>query len=65
MRRPGKISPTRVASMLDVHLNTVHSWCRKAVAGEPTKLKNVEQNNMTGYYWVDLEEVKALQGKKR
>lgn len=64
MRKPGKISPTRVARMLGVHINTVHTWCQKAVAGEPTRLKNVERNNVTGYYWVDLNEVNELKNKK-
>lgn len=62
MRKPGKISPTRVAAILGVHINTVHAWCQKAVAGEPSKLKNVERNRATGYYWIDLEEVKSLKG---
>ena len=65
MRRQGRVSPTKVARMLGVHINTVHTWCQKAVAGEPSKLKNVERNNATGYYWVDLEEVKELSGKKK
>ena len=64
MRRPGKISPTKVAGILGVHINTVHTWCKKAVTGEKSKLKNVERNPVTGYYWVDLEEVKELKRQR-
>lgn len=65
MRKQGKISPTKVASILGVHVNTVHTWCQRAVNGHPSKLKSVERNPATGYYWVDLEEVQNLRkGKK-
>ena len=60
MRKSGMVSPAKVARLLDVHINTVYLWCRKAVAGEPTKLKNVERHAVTGYYWIDLKEVEAL-----
>lgn len=65
MKRRGKVSPTRVAGILGVHVNTVHSWCQKAVAGEPSKLTKVEQHPATGYYWLDLDEVLDLRKKPK
>jgi hypothetical protein len=65
MKRRGKISPTRAANILGVHINTVRSWCQKAVAGEPSKLVEVERNPATGYYSVDLGEIQALKPQKR
>jgi len=63
MRRPGKISPTKAARLLGVHVNTVYTWCRRAVNGRPSRLRNVEQNAVTGYFYVDLDEVKAMKGE--
>lgn len=64
MRVPGRISPNKAARMLKVHINTVHSWCQKAVSNQPSKLKDVEQH-ITGYYWISLNEVRALRKKIR
>jgi hypothetical protein len=60
MRKMGKVSPSKAAKLLGVHVHTVQDYCRKAVSGEPSKLKNVERNPVTGYYWVDIEEVNTL-----
>lgn len=60
MRKPGKVSPSRAARMSGRHQNTIYNWCRKAVAGEPTKLRNVERDEKNGYYWVDLKEIERL-----
>jgi len=60
MRRKGKISPSKAARLLDVHQNTVYDWCHKAMRGEPTRLHSVEQHPVTGYYHIDLAEVKRL-----
>ena len=59
MRVPGRISPSKAAQMLGVHVVTVRSWCAKAVNGEPSRLSDVLQY-VTGYYWISLEEVRAL-----
>jgi hypothetical protein len=50
--------------MLGVHSNTVYDWCQKAIEGRPTKLRDVQQHPVTGYYAIDLEEVKSLKEKK-
>jgi DNA-binding transcriptional MerR regulator len=59
MRVPGRISPAKAAQLLGVHVRTIRSWCQKAVAGEPSHLKDVRQH-ITGYYWLSLAEVKQL-----
>lgn len=56
---PGRISPSKAARMLGVHVDTIRSWCAKAIAGEPSKLRDVEQH-ITGYYWLSLDEVREL-----
>jgi hypothetical protein len=56
---PGYISPRKAASILGVHYNTVLAWCQKAVAGEPSRLTDVQQH-MTGYFWISLDEIRAL-----
>lgn len=60
MRRPGKVSPSRAAKITGRHQNTVYNWCRKAVAGEPTKVNRVEKDSSNGYYWLDLKELERL-----
>jgi hypothetical protein len=64
MRIPGYISPSKTARMLDVHINTVRTWCQKAIAGEPSKLVDVVQH-LTGYYWINHAEVKVLRRRIR
>lgn len=59
MRNPGKISPTKAARILDVHVNTVYAWCRAAVDGRPGRLRHVKQH-VNGYYQIDLDEVRVL-----
>ena len=56
---PGRISPSKAARMLDVHINTIYSWCQKAINGEPSKLTDVVQH-VTGYFWISLDEVREL-----
>lgn len=65
MRTRGKVSPSRVAQMLNVHRNTVYKWCKQAVSGKPTVLTKVTQNELTGYYWVELSEVLAVQKRQK
>ena len=57
------MSPTRAAKVLGVHINTVHTWCRKSVAGTPSKLEKVTRNPVNGYYLLDSDEVKALKSE--
>lgn len=64
MKKRGKISPTRAAQLLDVHPNTVYSWCHRATNGEPSKLENVERHPLTGRYSIDYEEIMAKRGKR-
>ena len=64
MRKPGFISPRRAAKIIGVHSNTVYAWCQRAVRGEPAKLRRVEQNEVTGYYWIPLDEARQLKDKK-
>lgn len=70
MRVPGRISPRKAAAMLGVHYETVIRWCQAAVAGESSRLHDVEQH-ITGYYWISAEEIRALRrsfpknGKKK
>lgn len=64
MRMPGRISPSKAAKMLNVHVQTIQAWCQKAIAGEPSKLTDVVQH-ITGYYWIDLSEVRSLQQRTR
>lgn len=59
MRVPGFISPRKAAVILGVHYNTVIAWCRRAVAGESSRLHNVKQH-VTGYYWIERQEVMDL-----
>lgn len=47
--------------MLNVHYNTVISWCQRAVRGEPSQLIDVKQH-INGYYWISLHEVNVLRG---
>lgn len=54
------VSPSRAASILNVHPHTIRSWCRKALDGEESRLENVYQNPLTGYFWVDLEEIREI-----
>lgn len=63
MRERGKVSPAKAARLLGVHYNTVIAHCRNAVAGRPSKLKNVSKNPLSGYYAVDLTEVNNLRSK--
>lgn len=62
MSEPKHVSPRKAARMLNVHYNTVYSWCRDAIGGCPTKLHKVKQNTLTGRYMIDLAEIKKLQG---
>lgn len=62
--RRGKISPTRAAGILGVHVHTVRDWCHKAIDGEPSKLSKVERNPETGYYWVDADEIREIKRSK-
>lgn len=65
MRVSGKVSASKAARMLEVDRRTIVGYCRKALRGEPSKFKQVEQHPLTGYYWIDLGEVKALQRSRR
>jgi hypothetical protein len=62
---PARISPTRAALILRVHPNTVRGWCRKALAGEPTEVKDVLFVRGSGYYWLSYDEIVALRAKRR
>ena len=65
MREPGKVSPRKAARLLGVHYNTVIAHCQRSVRGEPSKLKTVSQNPLSGYYLIELEEVITLrQGRQ-
>jgi hypothetical protein len=56
-----KVSPAVVARTLDVHYNTVYRWCRWSVAGDPRSvLCSVQQHPLTGYFSIDLDEVREL-----
>lgn len=59
MRIRDRISPAKAARMLGVHYNTVLSWCRAAIDGEPSPLADVQQH-VTGYYWIAVSEIRAL-----
>lgn len=65
MRKSGKVSPSRVAQILNVHRNTVYKWCKQAVSGKPTVLRKVTQNELTGYYWIELAEVLVVQKRQK
>lgn len=56
----GTVSPTKVARLLGVHLNTVYRWCHASVNGEPSPLRGVSRNPLTGYFSISLAEVIAL-----
>lgn len=65
MRQAGKIQPRKAAKLLGVHLNTVYAYCRRAVAGEASPLREVHQNPLTGYYWLSLTDVMRLKGQEK
>ena len=60
MRKPGYVSPETAAERLDVCADTVRSWCRNAVSGRPTKLRDVIQNPLTHYFYVSVDEINRL-----
>jgi len=54
-----RISPRRAASILGVHINTVHNWCKNSVDGLPSRLEDVKKT-VTGYYLINADEVRKL-----
>jgi hypothetical protein len=65
VRESGKVSPAKAARLLGLHYNTVYAYCRAAVSGRPSRLVNVSQNPVSGYYQIDLHEVNSLRNRKR
>ena len=59
------IPPSKAARLLGVHVSAVHHYCRQAVSGEPSLLRRVQRNPETGYYWIDLAEVKRLAEERK
>jgi hypothetical protein len=62
VRSTGKVSTGKAARLLDVHRNTVIGWCRDAVEGRPSQLRDVEQHPITGRYRIERSEINALLG---
>jgi len=62
MRRKGKCSPSKAARILGVHTNTIYNWCRAVEGGQPTRIKKVERHPVTGYLYLDLDEIRGIKG---
>lgn len=56
----GRGSPAKVARIIGAHPKTVLRYCHMAVAGEPSKLHDVQRNPVTGRYSINLEEARSL-----
>lgn len=54
------ISPARAASILGVHPHTIRAWCKLNIEGKPSRLSVVQQNPVTGYWWVSIDEILAM-----
>ncbi len=58
-KRPGEVSTTRAARILEVHVETVRRWCR----GETTSPIERIRRDAAGRYWIDAIELGDLDHK--
>lgn len=58
-RKTEEITPTTAAELIGCHKKTVYDWCRRAEAGEESRLKEVRRDP-TGHLWIPRSEVDRL-----
>lgn len=58
-KKKNEIGTGAVARILGIHRNTALNWAKRAVAGDPSRLRKIRRD-LTGHYWFDRDEVHAL-----
>jgi len=56
------VTPRRAARLLGIHKETVYRWCRDAVEGKKSRLRDVRRS-VTGRYLIAERDVKRLLGE--
>lgn len=65
MMRMGEVSPTMLASELEVTARSICKWCVAALEGEPSKLERDEvRRDYSGRLFIDEDAAKRLIAEK-